>query len=244
MEPKFIIKLEDRILRNTLSTGHLQRIKSLLLNGGTILIPSDTYYSLAAIPASRDIYDLINLILNRGKDEPMSLAFNNMYKVEYFVEINFTIANLLEVFTPGAITVVCKTKTEHNLGRDLCTLVEEIINSTDETIGVRIPDSIIEREVAAYTLYPVTTAAVRDDDKKIIQNLEQAIEIVSKGMEENDFDNWAIVEGDGREFVSVHSTVIRGHYSRRDYKIIREGYTSKEMIEQTINRLPYWESYN
>lgn len=237
MEPRFIVELVDRTQGNGLSTSHLQQIKSILLKRGMVLLPSDTCYSLAAIPANKEIYQLINSILERG-EEPMSLAFNNFHSVEHFVEMNVVVANLLELFTPGPITVVSKAISSNYENRNIAGIVKEIKISTDGYIGVRIPDSNIEREVSACTFYPITTVAVRDKEGKIVQGLKQAIEIVSKGMKKNNFPNWAAIEGDN--FFSQHSTVIRVNYSTNQCSILREGKITADQIKDIENRYPHW----
>lgn len=237
MEPRFVIRLSDRTPGNGLSTSHLQQIKNILLTRGMILLPSDTCYSLAAIPANKEMYQLINKILDRGS-EPMSLAFNNFNSVERFVEINIIVANLLELFTPGPITIVCKAISKIYEKRGFADIVKEIINSSDGTIGVRIPDSIIEREIAGCTYYPVTTVAIRDSNGQIVQDFEKAIEIVSNGMKKNNHSNWAAIEGNN--FFNQHSTVVRVNYTTNQCVIIREGEIKADQFKGIENRFPFW----
>ena len=200
-----------------------------------ILLPSDTCYSLAAIPARIGVYESINEILNRGK-MPMSLAFPNFHAVETYVEVNITIANLLEKFTPGAITVICHATS--NISTNFGSFVKDIVNSTDGTIGVRIPDSLIEREIAGCTRYPITTVAVRDESGEIIQHFDQAREIVQSGMKKVGLSNWAAVEG--KNFLPQHSTVVRVNYSTNQISVLRNGEISEEDIRSIRNRMPQW----
>ncbi|OGU33915.1 MAG: hypothetical protein A2068_09680 [Ignavibacteria bacterium GWB2_35_6b] len=234
MEPRFKITLSDRTLGNGLSTFHLQQIRSILLDRGMVLLPSDTCYALAAIPGDKEVYKLINKILNRGK-LPMSLAFPNFERVQYYVKVNVIVANLIEVFTPGPITVVCKPLSENVREKK----VKDVINSTDGTIGVRISDSHIEREVAGCSFFPITTAAVRDENGNVVQDFNKAIEIVTNGTQKNKFTNWAVIEGNN--FLSQHSTVVRVDYSSNEVIILRKGLITEQQIKKGIeNRFPQW----
>ncbi len=230
-KPRFTIYNRDRTPGGNLTTAHLQKIRYFLSkNNGMILLPSDTGYSLAVRPRNAEDYKRINLILDRG-ELPVSLAFNNFFAVEQFIEITKVVACLLEKFTPGGITVVCKANPK--IPREFIT---DSIHVSDGTIGVRIPDSSIEREVAGCVNYlPVTTVAVRDEQGNIVQDFTTALEIVSKGMKAIGFTNWAAIEGD--TFLQYHSTVIRVNHTTHEWNIEREGMISEEQVSAALDEV-------
>jgi L-threonylcarbamoyladenylate synthase len=192
----------------------LEQVRGMLLRGGCVLLPSDTCYSLGALPINEGTRANVNAILDRNLG-PISLAFGSYPQVQEYVAVNAMIALLLERFTPGAITIVCKARDE--IPDDF---LMNTIGSSDRTIGVRIPDSHIEREIAASTQYPLMTVAVRETGAEI-RDFRQALEVVTHGTEKIGGADWAAIEGDAA-FRDSHSTVIRVS-SVDKIELIREG---------------------
>lgn len=232
-DPLFTIKLSETTRGGSLLSSSILHIRGVLLRGGFILLPSDTCYAIAALAKDKAMHDKINILLDRQK-MPISLAFPNFQKVAKWADLNVVSAVLLETFTPGPITVVCKAKTI--VPEDFTT---RVIRSNDRTVGVRIPDSLIEREVANCTKYPVTTVAVRDPRSgDIVQDLDNAIEIVSRGMNKIGDHEWGAIEG--REFYAKHSTVVRVTSGAQQLELIREGDIPFDDIKSVSKNLPIW----
>ena len=231
-EPTFIVKISERTPNGSLTTSSIVQIKNVLQHPGMILLPSDTCYSLAAQAPFVWAYKTINTILNRS-DIPISLAFSSFNTVQDYVDLHLITASLLESFTPGAITVICACKSKIQTG-----LQEDVVRSTDGTIGIRIPDSIVEREVAACTKFPITTVAIRDKDGHIVQNFEQAIDIVSMGAKVIPNFHWAAIEG--AQFFHKNSSVVRVNEKTRQIEMIRDGEISRENIIAASKKIPEW----
>ncbi|HEY9863110.1 MAG TPA: Sua5/YciO/YrdC/YwlC family protein [Candidatus Obscuribacterales bacterium] len=239
IEPNLKITRKDLTDSGAIFTSAMQHIKNCLSLGGFVLLPSDTGYSVAALAKDKEVRRTINTLLERKLTDPISLCFANLAMVEEFICLNSVSASLLETFTPGPITVVCNVK--ENLPKEL---TSEVAGSDDRTIGVRIPDSFIERNVASwFTKYTMTTVAVRDplDNNKIVKDFEQAIKIVKKGMENENLRNimWgAAVEG--KEFYANQSTVVHVTGDAEKLKLVREGDISFEKIQSALGITPFW----
>jgi L-threonylcarbamoyladenylate synthase len=229
-----IIRLSDRTHGNALFTSTMSQVRACLLSYGFVLLPSDTCYSIAALASNNRVFDTINTLLNRPKD-PISLAFQNLPQVERFAELNPISAVLLETLTPGPLTVVCKARPEVPIE-----LTAEIVGSTDRTIGVRIPDNNIERDIAACTRYPITTVAIRDPkDNKPVKNFNRAINIVSESIKNLETAFWGFsIEGD--EFCANISTVVRVASDGEKIKLLRQGDIPFEDIKTLANNIPFW----
>jgi len=231
-KPNSIVSSE-RTRGGALLTSTIQLIRQYLLHRGLILLPSDTGYSMAALAIVESAYNDINTLLSR-KEEPISLAFPDFLRVRQWVELNTVAAILLERFTPGPITVVCNANS-----RIPVEFTTETIGSKSRTIGVRIPDSIVERQVAACTSYLTTTAAVRNPkDGRIVQNFEEAVEIVTSGIPRIGNPSWIAVEGSG--FYGKHSTVVHVNYNPEGLRLIREGEIPFEKVKGVMDTLPAW----
>src|SRR5215510_7639463 len=154
-DPKFVINNRRRTSGRNLPTSVVQEVRNRLLRGGFVLLPSDTCYSLSTIAKDEHARDNVNYVLGRGND-PVSIAFSSYRHVREWVRMDEATAALLEHFTPGPITLVCKARDEVS-----DEFLQYVIGSPDRTIGVRIPDSRIERDIAACTEYLLMTVAVR-----------------------------------------------------------------------------------
>jgi L-threonylcarbamoyladenylate synthase len=228
------IRAEDLTPGGVLRTQHVKSIVELLgRRGGFALIPSDTCYSLAARPLGPAVSKKINAILDR-KLEPISLAFDDIARVNEWVQPTSDAALLLGQLTPGPLTVVCRIvdDLEHP------EIVDDVLAAPDRTIGVRIPDSLIERQLVTACKHPLTTVAVRtrDSAKRAVTDFAEALRIVEEGIERlGKRVPLAIVEGRAG-FSVAHSTVVRVpglEYGKR-YDVIREGAISTATLDETL----------
>lgn len=233
ISPSFTIKRSELTKSGSLSSLHITLIKNDLMRGAMVLLPSDTCYSLATLASSAQNFDNINLLLNRKK-EPISLAFPNFSRVLEWIEHDHVTLTLLEKFTPGPITIVCRAKM--NVPEKFTT---KTIGSNNRTIGVRIPDSVIERDIASCTNYLITTVAIRyPENNEVVQNFEHALEIVGNGIEKIENTYWDAIEGG--TFYSNHSTVVRVVDGPEKLKLIREGDINFNEIKALSNTISTW----
>jgi L-threonylcarbamoyladenylate synthase len=202
-EPEFIVPASDRTPGGSLRVGWLSRIAEILLAGGYALIPSDTAYSVAAIPFASSVRTTINDMLHRGL-EPVSLAFPSVPMVRQWIAPNRYAELVLEEYCPGPITVVCPASMQQP-----AQYFSEGMRAHDQTVGVRIPDSVVERDVAAATGFPISTVAVRSQDasKIALTSYDEALEVVENGVRLIGGTRWCVVQGDS--FYPAHSTVVR-----------------------------------
>ena len=211
-----------------LPTSIIQETRRILLKGGFALLPSDTCYSLGALAIDENSRFKVNTVLRRV-NEPISLAFNTYLSLQVFVKMNNVIAALIERFTPGPFTIVCEAS-----DAIADAFLKHTLGSLDGTIGIRIPDSRDERDLAGSTLYPLMTVAVRDKGKEI-RDFEQAIDVVKRGIETLDEKfTWAAIPlRDDGFFYPLHSTVVRVS-KMGEVKLLREGFILFSSVEEEI----------
>lgn len=230
-KPDFVIKKEQRTeAARALPTFVVQQVRGKLIKRGFVLLPSDTCYTLGTLAVDESSRNNVNTILGRKEDEPISLAFGSYLQVQQFVEMDITTELLLERFTPGPITIVCRAK--ETISKEF---LVRTLASKDGTVGVRIPDCYIERDIAASTNYPLMSVAVRDlNTEEAVVDFTQALEIVSLGIERLGGAGWAAIEEDSNFFFATHSTVVRvGGVGK--VELLRKGDTPFERILATVN---------
>ena len=155
-------------------------IREFLKSGKFSVIPSDTGYALTGLPFRLDAIKTICKILHHEHD-PISLSFGSITLVERYVELTARDYHVLDIHCPGPITLVCE------LNKKIPTEKREKISNllhTNGTLGVRISDSPVERQISIELDSPITTCAIRDDGGNIVTHFDDAIDIVKKGLKE------------------------------------------------------------
>jgi L-threonylcarbamoyladenylate synthase len=227
-DPVFIHGLEHATEGGAPPTWVVQQARRRLLRRGFVVLPSDTCYSLAALAIDDETYDSLNSILGRPPS-PVSLVFPSLLRASEFVELSNYAATLFERLTPGPITIVAKAT--HLVPAKF---LSHAISSARGTIGARISDSIIERDIAASIQYPLITAAVREPATgAAVRSFDRAIEIVRKGTETCPA-TWGAIEG--KITYSDHSTVIE--VLDEKIRLIRDGHVPYSEIQETLRQHP------
>lgn len=229
--PEFVVQAARRGADGGLLYEDRTRIGELLLDRGFVLLPSDTSYSVATILFDASVRRSINTLLRRG-NEPISFAFSSVAATRRWVAPNRQVERLLAQFCPGPITVVCRTPAR-GIPRQL---LNDAIASENRTLGVRVPDSAVERDVAASTAYPITTVAVRRDDG-VVTSRDAAVQVIAAGLAASSFTRWCLVEGSGAEAMGPrHSTVVEVTADGYRYQIVREGAIAASEIDELLAR--------
>jgi L-threonylcarbamoyladenylate synthase len=225
-DPAVVIHRDDRDPQGGLLPEHLDAVRRVLEERGFVLLPSDTAYSIAAWLLTEQTRHNINRLLQRP-DEPISLAFPSLAVVQRWTARNVVADRLLERFTPGPITVV------RPASRLIPAQLHEVVRTQNRTIGVRIPNSLEERQVAGATGHPVTTVAVRDPASKApVTSFAEALEIARDGAAATGWAPWCAIEG--RIQYPRHSTVVEVLGEEGDYRLIRLGELPEAAIRDCI----------
>lgn len=236
-QPKrVVVRSSDLTPAGALRSGQVHAIVSVLRRGGFAMIPSDTCYSLAVRPTQANLSEHIGDILSRVEG-PLSIAFDtNIPRIREWVDLDKYAIRMIDVLTPGSLTLVSDAVPGLLPGG----ITPEMLGAADRTIGIRIPDGMIERELVTAADTPLTTAAVRtlDAARNTVTDFEQAREIVESGLESLGAQfPLALVEARD-SFRVTHSTVVRvGRTSRGPYEIMRQGAIPQAEIDAAIDRI-------
>jgi L-threonylcarbamoyladenylate synthase len=228
-EPSLVVRRDDRDVDGQLRPGHRAEARRVLEAAGFVLLPSDTAYAVAAWLRTARTRDQINRLLERD-NEPISLAFPSVDAVQKWTLENAVADRLLACFTPGPITVV------RAVSRDIPDeFTSMIMGSHNRTVGVRIPNSAEERQIAGMGASPVTTVPVRyvtAKNKPPVTSFDDALELVRARAAEFGGAPWCAIEGTIR--YQLTSTVVEV-YADGNYLILRPGVISNQEIRDCLN---------
>ena len=192
-----------------------ERATDVILSGGTCIFPTDTVYGLGANALDDSAVDKLFEIKGRDKNKQISVLIADYEDILKIAEIpTRKEGKLMEKFWPGPLTIILKRK-------------ENIANSAaagGDTIGVRMPDSDIARNLIREVGLPLATTSVNMSGNKPAISINDIDEEVADKV---DF----ILEGEESP-LKVASTVVKIEDGKP--VILREGTIKRADIESAL----------
>ena len=123
----------------------VQRAVDILRGGGLVAYPTDTVYGLAALPGNEQAVARLFEAKRRDPDQPTPLLIASQEMAPAIaVEVSDAALALMAAFWPGALTIIlAKAETFHSF-------------AVDETVGLRVPDHPLPRELSRLLGSPIT----------------------------------------------------------------------------------------
>jgi tRNA threonylcarbamoyl adenosine modification protein (Sua5/YciO/YrdC/YwlC family) len=183
------------------------QIVDVLKNGGVIIYPTDTVYGLGCDIFNPKAIDRVLQIkgMKSKKSELSFICYDLSHISEYARSINNPTFKLMKKALPGPFTFILQSNSK----------VPKIINANKKTVGIRVPDNSIPREIVKMLGNPIVTTSLRDDDD--MQEYATDPELIFEKYQ-NDVD--IVIDGGYGQLVA--STVVD---CTDDYeiKVIRQG---------------------
>ena len=117
-----------------------EEILNCLISGGTIAYVTDTVWGLGCLPDNEKAVKKIYEIKKREAQKPLILMSNEIYNLLPYVNpISKIGQKLIKKYFPGALTVVT----------DKSDLTPDYITSGMKTVGIRVPDNEVFKEICS-----------------------------------------------------------------------------------------------
>lgn len=139
---------------------NIERVVECLDHDGVIICPTDTVYCFASDIYSTKAVERICRIkgINPEKAMNLSIAFFNFSHVSDFTaQIDTPVFRLLKANLPGPFTFILPANRS----------IPKIFKSKKKTVGIRIPNNNIVREIIRKLDRPLVTTSVHDTDEVI-----------------------------------------------------------------------------
>ncbi len=145
-----------------------EKIKKVLENDGVIAYVTDTVWGLGCLPTSQKAVQKIYEIKKREAQKPLILMSNETYNLlEYVQPIPKIGCKLIKKYFPGALTLVTQ-KSEKT---------PYYITSNMETVGIRVPDNEIFKEICNIAPnHVLATTSANLSHQPSAKTYEQALE--------------------------------------------------------------------
>lgn len=184
----------------------IENIVEVLRNGGVIIYPTDTIYGIGCDITNHKAIERVCQI--RGvKTDKANLSFicNDLTSIsQYTKPLNTATFRLLKRALPGPFTFILNASGQ----------VPKLLSTKKKTVGIRVPDNNIVREIVAQLGNPIITTSIRDDDDIIEYSTDPEL-IYEK------YSNLVDVVIDGGYGENVPSTVV--DCTGNEFEIIRQG---------------------
>lgn len=137
----------------------IQKVIEVLKKGGVIIYPTDTVYSFGCdITKSRALEQVARLKNIKIEKANFSIIFSDLSHLsEYTKQVDTPTYKLLNRALPGPYTFIL----------DASNAIPKIFKSKKKTIGIRIPDNNIPREIVSALGNPIIASSVHDEDEII-----------------------------------------------------------------------------
>lgn len=131
----------------------------VLNNGGIVIIPTDTVYGIACNLVNRKAVDrLMQLVGVKPQKFQLSFLCHEISQVAQFVPpMSTQVFKILKQTLPGPFTYILPAASS----------VPKIMGVNKKTVGIRIPDHPVPRQLVAALGLPIVSSSVKDPDTLI-----------------------------------------------------------------------------
>ena len=137
----------------------IEEVCETLAAGNVIIYPTDTLYALGADPQQPEAMKKLFALKQRPQERKVSYIFSNLKQAQQYAHLTDT-ATALSKYLPGKLTIILRSR-----------------NTSEETIGIRIPDNKLCRTLAA-TYGPITATSANisgEEDPHTVSEILQQI---------------------------------------------------------------------
>ncbi len=172
---------------------HIQKIVSVLKNGGVIIYPTDTVYGIGCdITKPKAIERVAQLKgVKVAKSNFSFICYDMSHLSDYTKPLDNSIFKLMKRNLPGPFTFILEANNN----------VPKLFKANRKSIGIRIPDNNIIREIVKALGNPILTTSLKADDEVLEYTTDP--ELIYE-----DYDNKVDVVIDGGYGGNIASTVI------------------------------------
>lgn len=184
----------------------IAHVVDILRDGGVIIYPTDTIYGLGCDIFNSKAIEKISRIkgLNHKKINLSFICYDLSDITNYASNMSTPVFKVLKRALPGPFTFIMNASSK----------TPRFVHKTKKTVGIRIPDNNISREIVRVLGNPIISTSLRHDDK-IVEYLTDPIEIFRK------YKNQVDIVIDGGPGKNIPSTVV--DCTDESFTVLREG---------------------
>lgn len=135
----------------------IEKVVSVLRDGGMVIYPTDTLYGMGCDALNVRAVERICAMkgINPQKSN-LSIICNDLSNISEYAKVSTPIFKLMKRHLPGPFTFILPTTSS----------LPKIFKNK-KTVGIRIPDNTIVREIVTQLGNPILSTSVKDDDAEL-----------------------------------------------------------------------------
>ncbi|OAQ39887.1 threonylcarbamoyl-AMP synthase [Pedobacter psychrophilus] len=192
----------------------IEQIVDVLKKGGIIIYPTDTVYGMGCDITNHKAIEKIAQLrgVNLEKANFSFICYDLSHISDYIKPIDNTIFRVLKKALPGPFTFIFNANNN----------VPKLLSSNKKTVGIRVPDNNIARQIVKMLGNPILSTSIHDEDEIIEYTTDPEL-IFEKYQDKVDL----VIDGGYGD--NIASTVI--DCTSGEFEVLREG---KGIIEDYI----------
>ncbi len=196
----------------------MDKLRTILENGGTVILPTETVYGLFAQALNEDAVNRVYQLKQRPRDKAMNLNVSNLNDIYFFSQNTpFFLEKLYNRFMPGPLTIILKANDN----------VPFWVNSGLDTVGFRVPNHVKTLQLISETgplIGPSANISGNESGKKF-SDIQAQFSVDLPGIE------------DDQALTGIDSTIL--DLSGQKARILRQGAISREEIQKAIPEIEF-----
>jgi tRNA threonylcarbamoyl adenosine modification protein (Sua5/YciO/YrdC/YwlC family) len=194
-----------RIHPDTPEERKIRHVVDVLRDGGVIIYPTDTIYGLGCdIHNTRAIERIARIKGIKPQKNDFSFICHDLSHIADYAKVGNMAFKMMKRLLPGPYTFIL----------DVSHRVPKILHTNKRTVGIRIPDHNIPRQIVKELGNPIITTTIKDDDD-IVQYITDPEIIFER------FQHLVDIVIDGGIGGNIPSTIIDA--TTDDFEIVRRG---------------------
>ncbi len=196
----------------------MDKLRTILENGGAVILPTETVYGLFAQALNEDAVNRVYQLKQRPRDKAMNLNVSNLNDIYFFSQNTpFFLEKLYNRFMPGPLTIILKANKN----------VPFWVNSGLDTVGFRLPNHEQTLRLISETgplIGPSANISGNESGKKF-SDIQAQFPVDLPGIE------------DDQALTGIDSTIL--DLSGQKARILRQGAISREEIQKAIPEIDF-----
>ncbi|AIG43397.1 TPA: threonylcarbamoyl-AMP synthase [Streptococcus suis] len=196
----------------------MDKLRTILENGGAVILPTETVYGLFAQALNEDAVNRVYQLKQRPRDKAMNLNVSNLNDIYFFSQNTpFFLEKLYNRFMPGPLTIILNSNKN----------VPFWVNSGLDTVGFRLPNHEQTLRLISETgplIGPSANISGNESGKKF-SDIQAQFSVDLPGIE------------DDQALTGIDSTIL--DLSGQKARILRQGAISREEIQKAIPEIEF-----
>lgn len=203
-----------RIDKDNPDNRRIGQVVDCLRNGGVVIYPTDTVYTLGCDISNKEAYEKICKLkgIKPNKANFSFVCYDLSHISEYTISLPTPTYKLMKSLLPGPFTFILNANKT----------IQRIFGYKKKEVGIRVPNHAIPRAIVQALGHPILSASIKNDDE-ILEYMTDPEEI------HHQYADIVDIVIDGGFGLNEPSTII--NYTGKQAHLVRQGLGEIDLID-------------